>query len=182
MKTRKDKNNNRSILVCTVSILLALGMMTGCSVQDSAPSEVQSDPSFSSGESAAYSNEAAEDDTWEPDNIQTTEDIVLADSQEIKEAAEKFLTAYFSGDKETLQDCLTDPYEWDIEVYAGTEAISNYTIKGLTTDINGEKTGNSKIVTVEYKNSENEDTFHYLTLEFVKQKEGWKIQFYGTEQ
>lgn len=59
MKIRKDKKNSRSILVCAVGIVLAFGMMTGCSVQESAPSETQSDASFLSGGSTGYSNEDA---------------------------------------------------------------------------------------------------------------------------
>lgn len=187
MKTRKDKKNSSSILVCAVSIVLASGMMAGCSVQESAPSETQSDASFSSGESTAYEDAASVDNSLadnpalESESTQTLEENLSLDGQEIQYIAEKFATAYFSGDMETVKSCLTNPYEWDVEVYEGTETINDLTIKGLA-DISEEEIGSSKVISIEYKSSETEDTFQYLTLEFVKQKDGWKIQFYGMEQ
>lgn len=81
---------------------------------------------------------------------------------------------------DTVKSCLTTPYEWDIEVYMGTETISNQTLKGLT-DIGENEIGSIKVISLEYRNNE-QDTFQYLTLEFVKQKDGWKIQFYGIEK
>lgn len=189
MKTGKDKKNSRSVLICAVSIMLVLGMLTGCSVQDSASSGTQSDASFSSEGSKDQSNEdaasvgnsLADNPALESESTQASGEILSLDGQEIQGIAEKFAAAYFSGDIETVQSCLTNPYEWDVEVYEGTETINNLTIKGLA-DIGECEIGSSKVISIEYKSSETEDTFEYLTLEFVKQKDGWKIQFYGMEQ
>lgn len=104
-----------------------------------------------------------------------------ADAQEMKGVAEKFAAAYFSGDMDTVQSCLTTPYEWEVEVYTGAETIRDFTLKGLE-DIGNEEVSSSKVISLEYKNNEQEDVFQYLTLEFVKQESGWKIQFYGMEQ
>lgn len=130
---------------------------------------------------ASDANSPADNPGLEPEKIQVPEKILSVDGQEMKELAEKFAAAYFSKDKETVQKCLTTPYEWDVEVYAGTETIHNITIKGLE-DIGLEEIGSSKVISIEYKNRETEDTFQYLTLELVKQEYvGWKIQFYGIE-
>lgn len=197
MKKRKTKISKLSVLVCTVSIMLVLGMMTGCSISEPNSAETQVDNVPSSEEPADKDTPGGEleDDSNVPvdmsqtqeleesesDNTHTFEENLSADAKEIKSIAEKFATAYFSGDMDTVQSCLTAPYEWDIEVYAGTETISDFTLKGLK-DIGKEETGSIKVISLEYKNNEQEDIFQYLTLEFVKQESGWKIQFYGIEQ
>lgn len=81
---------------------------------------------------------------------------------------------------DTIQNYLTIPYEWDIDVYTGTGVISEVNIKGLT-DIEEEEIGSIRIISLEYRNSSIEDVLLYLTLEFIKQEDGWKIQFYGME-
>lgn len=130
---------------------------------------------------ASDANSPADNPGLETEKTQVSKEILSVDGQEIKELAEKFAAAYFSGDKETVQECLTTPYEWDVEVYAGTETIHNMTIKELE-GIGLEEIGSSKVISIEYKNRETEDTFQYLTLELVKQEYvGWKIQFYGIE-
>lgn len=124
-----------------------------------------------------------EDVYWIRENTEAADDFSAAsDTQEIKEMAEKFAAAYFSGDVEAVQDCLINPYKWDIEVYTGTGIINNVTIKDLETETDREDIGSTKVILVEYKSSDKEDTYQYLTLEFVKQEDGWKIQFYGIEQ
>lgn len=197
MNKRKYKKNRTSVLVCAVGIMLVLGIMTGCSVPESNSSDTQADNVLPGEEPAgkdALDEERADDSYMsgnlsqvpeaeepEPDNPETFEENLSADAQEVKGIAEKFAAAYFSGDMDTVQSCLTTPYEWDIEAYAGTEAISEFTLKGLN-DIGKEEAGSSKVISLEYKNNEQEDVFQYLTLEFVKQESGWKIQFYGMEQ
>lgn len=139
MKKRKTKISKLSVLVCTVSIMLVLGMMTGCSVSEPNSAETQVDNVSSSEEPADKDTPGGEleDDSNVPvdmsqtqeleesesDNTHTFEENLSADAKEIKSIAEKFATAYFSGDMDTVQSCLTTPYEWDIEAYAGTEAI-----------------------------------------------------------
>ena len=48
------------------------------------------------------------------------------------------------------------------------------------TDIGIEETGSIQVLSLEFKDS-NYDMYIYLTMEFVKQEDGWKIQFYGLE-
>lgn len=107
------------------------------------------------------------------------EETLSDDAQEIKSIAENFVAAYFSGDTDAVQSCLTNPYEWDIEVYkAGT--VSELTLKGLA-DIGVEKVGSTQVISLEFRDCNLEDMFLYLTIEFIKQEDGWKIQFYGLE-
>lgn len=41
------------------------------------------------------------------------------DALEIKSIAQALAAAYFSGDTDAVKAYLTDPYEWDIDVYEG---------------------------------------------------------------
>ena len=107
------------------------------------------------------------------------EETLSDDAQEIKSIAENFVAAYFSGDTDAVQSCLTTSYEWDIEVYkAGT--VSELTLKGLA-DIGVEEVGSTQVISLEFRDCNLEDMFLYLTIEFIKQEDGWKIQFYGLE-
>lgn len=196
MKKCVNRKNKPAGLVAAVCILLALGMMTGCSAPKAASSEAQAgnseenvqDTSGSLGDENGGTQEsnASTQDYFvystpaETDNTQTPGESLSADARSIKGIAEEFAAAYFSGDTDTIRGFLTTPYEWDLEAYTGTDAINDLSVKGLT-DIGDEETGAVKVVSLEYKSGEAQDSFQYLTLEFVKQEEGWKIQFYGIE-
>lgn len=193
-KKYKTKKSRFFVLICVFSIMLVLGMVAGCSVQVPDSPETQTDNVFSDEEKAgkdAPGEESVDDsdapvdlsqtqkpEKAEPGDTRTSEEDMSADAREIKDVAEKFAAAYFGGDMDTVQSCLTTPYEWDIEVYAGTEIISDFTLKGLKDT--GEEAG-SRVISLEYKCNEQEDSFQYLTLEFIRQEDSWKIQFYGIE-
>lgn len=116
----------------------------------------------------------------EVENPSDTEETLSSDGQKIKDAAEAFVATYFNQDAEEIQTLLSDPFEWDIEVYSGTGTISEVSFKGLT-DIGEEENGSVQVVSVEFTDSDAGDSCRYLTLEFVKQKNEWRIQFYGIE-
>ena len=104
-----------------------------------------------------------------------------SDVQEIKDIVEAFAAAYFTGDIESIQLYLTTPYDWDTDVYEGAaDEVSNISVKGLA-DIGEKAVGDVCVVSLEYKESADSDTFNYLTIELIKQSDGWKIQFYGVE-
>lgn len=118
------------------------------------------------------------------DSADNPEEDLSADGQELKRIAENFATAYFSGDINTVQGYLTNPYEWGLDVYTGLNetgagTISELKLKGLT-NIGIEEIGSIQVISLEFKDS-NYDMYIYLTMEFVKQEDGWKIQFYGLE-
>lgn len=101
-----------------------------------------------------------------------------ADHQEIQSIVDEFAVAYFDGDADTIRKFLADTYEGNISTYQGTGTISDLTVKGLS-DVDEQRTEN--VVSLEYRDSDNADTFRYLTFTFVRQEDDWKIQFYGME-
>lgn len=104
-----------------------------------------------------------------------------SDHQEITNIVEEFAAAYFKGDVDTIQTFLVNEYEWNISTYEGTGTISDFTIKGLS-DTDAENLENGQyIVSLEYRDSDYEDTFQYLTFTFTKQEDDWKILYYGLE-
>lgn len=108
--------------------------------------------------------------------------IGAADRQEIKTIVDEFTAAYFNGDVDTIKKFLTSTYKWDISAYEGTGELSDFTLKGLS-DTDRQNTGNEPyVVSLEYRDRGYDDTYQYLTMEFVKQEGGWKIQLYGLEK
>lgn len=180
---RTQKKNGFPILTCAIALTVFLGAMTGCSLTAPPVSDTENTiPADASAEAtrtvADTQNVPGTDSETETDN--RAEETLSADGQEIKNIAENFAAAYFSGDIDAVKSYLTSPYEWDIDIYAGTGALSDFMLKGLD-DIGSKGIGSVQAVSLEYKNSDNQDMFLYLTLEFVKQEDGWKIQFYGVE-
>lgn len=117
----------------------------------------------------------------ENDSAAIPPEALSSDVQEIKDIVEAFAAAYFTGDIESIQLYLTTPYDWDTDVYEGAaDEVSNISVKGLA-DIGEKAVGDVCVVSLEYKESADSDTFNYLTIELIKQSDGWKIQFYGVE-
>ncbi len=164
-----NKKNGLFILVCIVGITLILGIMTGCSIINPTLSKIPLNNEFEN-------NESLQKEDIEMQENEQDED----DTQKIKNIAEKFAAAYFGGDTEEIKNYLTVPYEWDIDVYSETGTISETKLKGLE-NIKEQEIGAVQVVSLEYRDSNYEDMLLYLTLEFIKQKDGWKIQFYGIE-
>ena len=184
IKTRKK--NGFSLLVCVVSITLVLGTLVGCSITEPDSNEPlattnKSIPNQTNNDLPSIPPETKQADTKEPNSTVSKEETLSADGQQIKGIVEEFAVAYFSGDKESIQNYLATPYEWDIDIYGGAaDTVSNMSIKGLT-EIGENDTGNVCVVSLEYKSSPESDMFQYLTIELIKQSNGWKIQFYGIE-
>lgn len=178
MKERKRKDSRHSVLIGAVSILLACGLLTGCSKEKAASQDVaEQRESVMTADTAA-----AEETTEQPDKGQTLEEPTAEESEKLREFVDQFAKAYFSGDLETLQGCLTNPYEWDIEVYTGTEVISDFTVKGITTaEKEREETGSYRVASIEFKEHEKEERYQYLTIELMQQEDDWKVVFYGIE-
>ncbi len=178
---KSKKKNGLFILIGAVGITVFLGMMTGCSIIE--PSASNEEPANDAKVQTVPMQTPGPEES-ESDNTSNPEESLSEDGQEIKSIAENFAAAYFSGDTDAVQSYLTNPYEWDMDVYEGLDAagagtISELTLKGLT-DIGEEETGSTQVISLEFRDS-NYDMFIYLTIEFVKQEDGWKIQFYGLE-
>lgn len=103
------------------------------------------------------------------------------DCQKIRTVLEAFEESYFNGDVDTIQKFLASSYEGEIEIYESTGMISDLTVKGLS-DTDEKKIENGKCnVSIEFRDSNYEDMFLYLTFILVKEQGEWKIQFYGIE-
>lgn len=170
---------------------LILGMITGCSLaeENSLGTQINNEVSNNESSQVDFGNNTNSQDipsqieeSKEPaqDNTPNTEKSLSSDGQKIKRIAEEFITAYFNGDTDSIQSFLSAPFEWDIEVYTGTGTISEISLKGLA-DIGEIENGSVQVVSIEYRDSDIGDSYRYLTLEFIKQKNEWKIQFYGIE-
>lgn len=104
-----------------------------------------------------------------------------AERQEIRNIVDEFAAAYFDGNADGIKKYLVSTYEWGVSTYEGSGTISDMTLKGLS-DADEHRTANGTyIVSLEYMDSEIGDSFRYLTFEFVRQEDGWKVQFYGLE-
>lgn len=112
---------------------------------------------------------------------ETGESLGTEDCQKIRAALENFAEAYFDGDVDAVQKFLASTYEGDVEIYEGTGVISDLTVKGLS-DTDAKKIENGTCtVSIEFRDSNYEDMFLYLTCILVKEQSEWKIQFYGIE-
>ena len=103
------------------------------------------------------------------------------DCQKIRTVLEEFAESYFNGDVGAIQKFLASTYEGKVDIYEGTGRISDLTVKGLS-DTDEKKIENGKCnVSIEFRDSNYEDMFLYLTCNLVKEQGEWKIQSYGIE-
>ena len=112
---------------------------------------------------------------------ETGEYLGAEDCQKIRTNMEAFAESYFAGDAGAVQMFLASTYEGAAEIYEGTGMISDLTVKGLS-DTDEKKVENGKCtVSIEFRDSNYNDMFLYLTVILVKEQGEWKIQFYGME-
>lgn len=115
------------------------------------------------------------------DTVGTGEYLGTEDCQKIRTVLDAFAEAYFDGNVDAIQKFLASTYEGEIDIYEDTGVISDLTVKGLS-DADEKKIENGKCnVSMEFRDSNYEDMFLYLTFIFVKEEDDWKIQFYGVE-
>ena len=113
--------------------------------------------------------------------VGTDEYLGSEDCQKIRTILEAFAKSYFDGDVDAIQKFLASTYEGEVDIYEDTGTISDLTVKGLS-DADEKKIENGKCnVSIEFRDSNYEDMFLYLTFILVKEQGEWKIQFYGME-
>ncbi len=113
--------------------------------------------------------------------VGTGEYLGIEDCQKIKTVLEAFAESYFNGDVSAIQKFLASTYEGEVDLYEGTGIISDLTVKGLS-DTDEKKIEHGKCnASIEFRDSNYEDMFLYLTFILVKEQGEWKIQFYGIE-
>ena len=113
--------------------------------------------------------------------VGTDEYLGSEDCQKIRTILEAFAKSYFDGDVDAIQKFLASTYEGEVDIYEDTGTISDLTVKGLS-DADEKKIENGKCnVSIEFRDSNYEYMFLYLTFILVKEQGEWKIQFYGIE-
>lgn len=159
-----------------------------------APSEEQTDGTMSGSEDAAKQDQAPDtsDEVRQQDGQAQTEHAseqgsdsqppYSEDALEIMEVANALALAYFDGDQEKIRDCLADSYDGEIDVYtdAGPGLTGMISVKGVG-DIKEAEIGDTQTVSVMFNMLDTGEGLRYLTLEMVKQEDGWKVDFYGLE-
>ena len=103
------------------------------------------------------------------------------DSQKIRTVLDAFAESYFDGDANAIQKFLASTYEGKADIYEGTGAISDLTVKGLSNADEKKIEDGRCNVSIEFRDSNYEDMFLYLTFILVKEQGDWKIQSYGLE-
>lgn len=97
-----------------------------------------------------------------------------------------FSAVLFLQDNKNIPDTLfckilASTYDGQIDIYESTGIISDLTVKGLS-DTDEKKIENGTCtVSIEFRDSNYEDMYLYLTFILVKEQDDWKIQFYGIE-
>lgn len=187
------------LLVLAVCMTLILGMMTGCTA---AQTESPENPDVQAYQTQMAEEREApqEEDLAERDQDQAgageaqpktdQEDsqnfggrpVLSEDAMEIGDIASDFSRAYFDGDQEELRKYLADSYDGDIEIYPDAEPkVAGMTaVRGLE-DIEESQIGDTQVVSLECDRANTGEGLLYLTLEMVKQENGWKVYFYGLE-
>lgn len=105
------------------------------------------------------------------------------DAVEISNVSNAFALAYFAGEKEEMRKYLADSYEGDLDVYsdADTELVGMMALNGVE-DIADAQIGDTHTVSLVCDMAGTGEGLWYLTLEVMKQEEGWKILSYGMEK
>ena len=132
--------------------------------------------SFRMQEDTAASETGIQDIATSETGIQDT--TLSEDAQKVQEIVTAFSAAFFNGNRQEVQTYLADSFAGNIDVRESTEEVSAVTIKGLE-QIQDAKVGDTCVVSVEYLDSPENDSFWYLEVELIKQTDDWKVSFYG---
>lgn len=100
--------------------------------------------------------------------------------KEIADLAKDFAQSYFNRDTETIAGFLVEDYQGEIDVFSGGEVISDILVKQIS-GVENTEIGAIHVMSVEFRESDQPDRLQYLTIEFVRRADGWKVQSYGLE-
>ena len=107
------------------------------------------------------------------------------DARQAEQTALDFWAAYLAGNGEAMEQYLTkdcqdrDTFPDGVDGHVAAEALVN-SVKGL--EIGTVAVGESCQISVEFRPAAGADYLEYLTLEMIKEADGWRISFYGLEQ
>ncbi|MDO5400379.1 MAG: M56 family metallopeptidase [Eubacteriales bacterium] len=106
------------------------------------------------------------------------------ETQQITQLAQTFTNALFTGDKDTVKACRSrlssDSFE---ETYEDAGFLEIHEVKGVPYYLAPPEDMTIVTVSVEFRAREyGEDSYTYLTLELIKEPEGWRVFSYAIEK
>ena len=105
----------------------------------------------------------------------------LSQAAALRQTAEAFAQAYFSGDRAAVQSFLADGFSAPVDVYPSGNAVQVVEIRGLSGEIDVQA-ASPLHVSVVFLESAEADSYTYLTIEAALQPEGWRVQSYSLEK
>ena len=185
---KQHKKNGFLMMLSVILLTLTSGLLLACTRENSSLTKsdtpVATNNNISSALDQASNVNESITATPEPTIAAPTGmENLSEDAKEIKDLVEEFASAYFKGDAEMIAPFLASSYEVEIKVYSNAEKssdISEITLKGLSS-IDRKQVNDVSVVSLEFKSSAEDDSFKYLTIELIKETQGWKISYYGIE-
>ena len=115
-------------------------------------------------------------------------EVVGTDSAEmavLEELMKEFYTAYFNGDEEGIRQYLSADFSGTPEVYDAPETAGDIEIREIKSFVDMTESEDNSFEqysqSVEFV-APGEDSFTYLSVEFVKENGEWKVSSYGLEK
>lgn len=102
------------------------------------------------------------------------------DREELYRLGVDFASAYFAQDVDAIASFLSTDFTGDPKEVSPWEGVDAFTVKGVDA-ISTERDNGVKIISVEFRSPDYPDSFVYLTVQFEKQADEWKIQSYYLE-
>ena len=157
---------NRILSFLLAAVLLGL---SGCDAKSSVP-ETTAAP--------AETVLATETATLPPEEVHSE------DWEQIHTLANLFAAAYFDGSETILKSFLAESFQGSPEVFSdafGNADPNVISIKGLD-GIGDMEVGSVCHPSIEFFSGIEGDSYSYLSMTFIKEESGWKVQSYGLEK
>lgn len=103
-----------------------------------------------------------------------------SEAENVKAVAEAFVAAFFAHDRSRIMEYLADGFREQISVSDNVGQATIVAYRGLPTQQVEE--GGILPLTVTLLEPGVTDSYSYLSMELIKQSDGWKVQFYGLEK
>ena len=174
----------RAIWVAGCLSILFAGVCAGCAKEGADPSTGQL-PAVEGQQTEAVLPPAAATEGEAAEEMEEVEELVedAADRVEIDRLLEDFSNAYFAADEDAIAQYLSENYTGEIDLYdrpdQADEVVKN-SVQELEYAETGE-IGDTCTRALVFINP-GEDSYTYLTVEFVKEESGWRVSFYGLEK